>query len=281
MRLGLLPRTVVHCLLPTEEIVTQLREVRPDVLVGYPSILTDVADTVIAGGLRDLRPRFVAVGGETGTAGMKQRIRRAFEAPVYSVYGAEEFNLVAWGCPRSGLYHVCDENLILEVLRGGRPVDPGEEGEVVGTPLHSLAAPLIRYPPGDLAVRGPAPCPCGAPYSTLLRVEGGTLDVFSLPGGRVLYPFRVVAPLLEQAPWLRRCQLVQRDLDRFELLGALMNCSTTNDVEPLAQSLRAVLGDAVHLDIRMVEEIPVGPGGKYQPFQSVRSTRHRSGVEVD
>ncbi len=39
-RLGLLHQREVHCLIPTAEIVAQLREENPDVLIGFPAVLS-------------------------------------------------------------------------------------------------------------------------------------------------------------------------------------------------------------------------------------------------
>jgi phenylacetate-coenzyme A ligase PaaK-like adenylate-forming protein len=81
--------------------------------------------------------------------------------------------------------------MILEVLRDdGRPALPGEEGEVVGTALHSWIAPLIRFRMGDLVTRGAGPCSCGASNSVLTRVQGRVADRFFLPSGRSIHPRR-------------------------------------------------------------------------------------------
>lgn len=112
-----------------------------------------------------IRPKLVVVGGETFTDDMRRRVREGFRANVYAAYTSHEFRNIAVDCPATGRYHVCDESVIVELLRDGRPVQVGEAREVVVTGLHSYAMPFIRYPLGDLAVRGPSPCGCGAPYA--------------------------------------------------------------------------------------------------------------------
>ncbi len=78
---------------------------------------------------------------------------------------------MAWECRHSGDLHTCDDGVLVEVLRDGRPAEPGERGEVVVTNLHAYAMPFIRYRIGDLATRG-APCGCGAPFSTIGEITG-------------------------------------------------------------------------------------------------------------
>src|SRR5262249_14170377 len=70
----------------------------------------------------------------------------------------------------------------------GRPVPPGQLGELVLTNLHRWGSPLLRYRTGDLVRVDPRPCPCGQPF---LRLEGGILgrsdDMIHLRGNN-LYP---------------------------------------------------------------------------------------------
>src|SRR5207247_3047147 len=135
---------------------------RPEIVCGYPSAVAHVAARMQARDLREVRPRLVLVGGEVLGAASRRTIEEAFAAPLYDVYGAHEFNLLAWQCPASGDYHVCDDNVIVEIVGGdGRPVQDGETGEIVATALHSYTMPFVRYRTGDLAARGPGPCACG------------------------------------------------------------------------------------------------------------------------
>ncbi|MGQ9633623.1 MAG: hypothetical protein ACUVXB_05195, partial [Bryobacteraceae bacterium] len=164
---GLLPRYSVSCLLPAPEILARLSKIQPDILGGYPDALAWIASEAVKEDLRRIRPRFVTTGGETLTPDLRARIAECFRAPVYDSYAAHEFNLLAYECRETGLYHVAEENVLLEVLDNGRPVAPGQTGEVVATALHSFAMPSLPYWTGDLAVRGPLRCPCGAPHATL------------------------------------------------------------------------------------------------------------------
>ena len=83
----------------------------------------------------------------------------------------------------TGEMHLCDDNVIVEVLRDGRRAAVGEAGEVVVTGLHGHAVPYIRYNLGDTADPGDEQCRCGAPFSTLRDLRGRTMDYCLLPGG--------------------------------------------------------------------------------------------------
>ncbi|MER3445578.1 MAG: hypothetical protein C4291_01495, partial [Candidatus Dadabacteria bacterium] len=143
--LGLYPKTGIHAMLPLGEIVQTLQNLRPHVVAGYAGVLAKVAELISDIDSRMIRPRFVAVGGEVLTPLMRHQITEAFASPVFDIYGSHEFNLIAWECKDTGEFHTCDDGMIVEVINDGRPVATGERGEVVGTNLHSLAMPLIRY----------------------------------------------------------------------------------------------------------------------------------------
>ena len=132
-----------------------LVEREPEVIMGWPTILADLAprwNALRRPGTRG--PKFLISGGEVLSPHARQRITEAFSAPVYDMMGAHEFSLLAWECPSSHQYHLSDETIFAEVIVDGRPARPGEQGELVVTALHSLAMPFIRYNLGDLVMTG-------------------------------------------------------------------------------------------------------------------------------
>jgi phenylacetate-CoA ligase len=73
----------------------------------------------------------------------------------------------------------------------GRPVEPGERGELVFTSLYRKAMPLIRYRTRDIVQLADRRCPCGR---TLTAFEGGVLgrlDDMKKIRGVIVYPRRV------------------------------------------------------------------------------------------
>jgi phenylacetate-coenzyme A ligase PaaK-like adenylate-forming protein len=96
---------------------------------------------------------------------MRQRIEAGFGAPVIDFYDSHEFNMIAWQRPGTGYYQLAAQSVISEVLQDGHPVEIGEQGEFVGTALHSWAMPFIRFRLGDIVTRGEAP-------STLKEIQG-------------------------------------------------------------------------------------------------------------
>jgi len=241
-----------------------LRRWRPDFLQGYAGALSHVSEAMSGQARRDIRSRFMWCGAEVLTRPMRDRISKAFATPVYEIYGSHELHLIAWECRETGEFHTCDDNVIVEVLKDGRTAAPGEQGEMVGTVLHSFAMPFIRYRLGDIVTKGTDTCGCGAPFSTLRNVQGRTIDYFPLPDGRMLHPYHIVHIVLDSAPWVRRYRLVQERLDLVTLRVIPFGEPTREQVRRLERAVAPVLGPLVEFHVIQVPEIQVGPGGKFR-----------------
>ena len=268
-RLGVLRHEWVHCLLPAEEILARLRALEPDALGGYASSIAWIAGSMTEEDRARIRPRLVLTGGETLTTQLREQISQGFGAPVLDCYASYEHGLLASECPRGGRYHAAEWYVILEVLRDGRPAGPGKEGEVVATALHSYAMPFIRYRLNDLVTLGETPCSCGAPVTTLSRILGRTIEQFVLPDGKLIHPYALVVPLLAEAPWLRRYQIVQDRADRVLVKIIPLTNPSAEAVAAVARRLAAALEGQLAVEVELVEDIPPEPNGKYRPYYSL------------
>jgi phenylacetate-CoA ligase len=265
------------------EILEQIGRLRPDVITGPPTVLGTVAQAAFddagtrsrpAGGNARLRPRLVVAGGELMTSLMRRQIAEGFGAPVRETYGSHEVKLIGWECRETGLLHVADDSVLVEVMReDGRGAGPDETGEVVATALHSFAMPFIRYRLGDLVTRGPAPCPCGAPFSTIRMIRGRMVDYFPLPGGRVIHPYGLVLPLMRR-PWIRQYQLLQERVERIVLRVVAAPCPPRAELAEIERVAQESLGPGVQFAVALVPEIPLEPNGKLRPSRSLVSSSY-------
>ena len=266
---GLHHRRLVDGLQEPAQVAAQVLEARPDVLVGLPGMLDRLTAPALAEVIAAVRPRVVVIGGEVVTPAMRLRIRQAFAAPLYETYGSHECPLIAWECRHSGDFHTCDDGVLVEVLREGRPAEPGERGEVVVTNLHAYAMPFIRYRIGDLATRGGS-CRCGLPFGSIGEIQGRMIDYFPLPDGRLLHPYEIVSRLVwGPAEWLRQYQLVQEQRDRVVLYAVTDGTPSAERLEGIRRTVGPVLGPAVSLEIQVVDRIPFESTGKLRPSRSL------------
>jgi phenylacetate-CoA ligase len=268
-KFGVFRNTRIDAALEPQVILAKLKEVKPDVITGYPSVLDHVAGLMNEESRKVVRPRFLMSGAEILTLTRRNRISKGFEAPVFDVYSSVEFHNIAWECRDTGEMHTSDDSVIVEVLNGGRPANPGEEGEVVGTALHSYAMPLIRYRLGDIVTRGSDRCSCGAPYATIRKVQGRVGDYVQLPAGRMVH-VAVLDQAIRANPtnWVYHYQIVQ---ERLHLIVVKVVAAATPPPEALAamrDSVKEVLGRDVEAEVRLVDEIQSTRGSKQAIFRS-------------
>jgi phenylacetate-CoA ligase len=267
--LGFHHRQIVDGLQEPAQVAVQLREARPEVLVGLPGMLDRLTAPELAEIVAGIRPRQVVIGGEVATPAMRLRIRQAFAAPLHETYGSHECPLIAWECRHSGDLHTCDDGVLVEVLRDDRGAEPGERGEVVLTNLHAYAMPFIRYRIGDLATRAGG-CRCGLPFDAIGEVQGRMIDYFPLPDGRLLHPYEIVTRLVwGPREWLRQYQLVQERRDRVVLYAVTDGTASEDRVAEIGRAVRPALGPMVEFAVRVVDRIPFESTGKLRPSRSL------------
>jgi phenylacetate-CoA ligase len=267
--LGLYRYQLLHSVEQIDTIAERIVEGRAKVIVGITEVIHDVARSRHAEALARLGVRFIAPGGQKLTASMRQRMEETFRAQVYDCYATQEMGLIAWECSKTGDLHTCDGKLIVEVLRHGRPVATGEQGEVVATALHTWSVPFIRYPLGDLVTVGPAPCACGAPFGTIREIVGRQADFLQLPDGRIVHPGQIqVTALKDSFDWIRRCQYVQerRNLVRARVVPRV--APTEAQRGDLERNLRTVLGPDVELHLELVEDLGLEGTEKFKTVVS-------------
>ncbi|MGH8713787.1 MAG: phenylacetate--CoA ligase family protein [Casimicrobiaceae bacterium] len=269
----------IHCeesldgLAPGDEMADRLARSRADVVRGYPSMLLRIAACTQQRARHRVPPRLILSGGEVLQASARRTIEAAFSAPLVDFYGAHEFNLLAWQCPAGDGYHVCDDNVLVEIVDdAGRAAPIGEPGEVVATALHSYTMPFVRYRTGDIAVRGDDRCGCGLAFSTLRAIQGRAVDYLHLPEGRRLHPYAVTGHLAErEAEWISQHQLVQTGTGHVVLKIQPARTPKPGDVERLRAFGAGILGARVQFDVALVDRFPSHPSGKFHPYVSLHA----------
>jgi phenylacetate-CoA ligase len=254
--------TRVNSTLPIDQVAALLRASKPDVISGYPGVLARLAHH-LADGKNDLHPRLVVAVAELRTPTMRERLETVFQAPVRDMYSCYEFGQVASECPLGGTYHVCDDNVIVDI-------DGQGSGELIGTSLHFAAMPIIRYRLGDIVTRGPDRCRCGSPFSTLSSITGRTIDYFPLADGRVLHPHSIAAAVWAGGlAWMHQYQVVQLERDRVVMYVIPRRTPTRDEVRGTEIAGGEVVGPRVEFAVQLVEEIPDDPSGKFCAYRSL------------
>jgi len=203
-RLGLWRVDSLSLFKEPREWVEAWRSLRPDILWGYSGSLKLLARHALENGIDDIRPRRIFGVSDLVDAECRELVVAAFGQPLIDLYGAAEAGCISWECGRCGAYHVNADTVILEFLRDGRPVPPGEVGEVFVTNLHSAAMPIIRYGLGDLGAASRDLPSCGRSLPLMSIIEGRADDALLMPSGKRLSPlffFGLMKPVPGLAAW--------------------------------------------------------------------------------
>lgn len=251
-----------------KEQLTWLAEVRPNYLLTYPSNLLALLNATEEQSIRFDGLIEVRSIGETLSDELRRRCEDQWSVKMSDLYSSEEVGNIACQCPDSGLYHLMEENLIVEVLRDdGTPCEPGEIGRLVVTDLHNFATPLIRYDIRDYAEVG-EPCSCGRGLGTLRRILGRHRNMLRTPEGEVRWPLTGFHNFDDVTP-VRQYQFVQKERDLVEAT-LIVDRPLTDDQRT---ALEGIIRKALQWDHRLMisdqcAPLPVGVNGKFEDFVS-------------
>jgi len=237
-----------------------LTSFHPALIDSYPSSLEPIARFALNQGIETIRPRAVITSSETLHPSVRRLFEEAFACPVFDHYGAAEMAALITQCER-GTYHVNPEFGVVEVLRDGKPVGPGETGEIVATGFINPVMSLIRYATGDQAVRGASDhCPCGRAFPIIEQIVGRLDDVVITPEGR-----RVgrLDPIFKAVAGLHETRIVQDQPDHLQVEVVTAGSVLSKDQrESLQRELAHRLGPLMRIDIVEVSVIPRAASGK-------------------
>ena len=249
----------------------KLRRCRPRYLRGYPSLFVRFARLCQARGLslKDLRVKAVITTAESLSFSQRSEIQAAYDCPVANEYGCSEVQVIAFECPK-GSMHIQSDAVRVEFLREGRPVAPGEFGEIVVTDLTNQIMPVIRYKTGDIGRPREGSCSCGRTLPLMELTVGRTVELIKLPDGRVVHSevftpahgsffFKLVRDfhVIQETPARFRVQVVVGHEEEFHQVR-----------QEYIPFILAQLGEGIEVTIERVTEIPRHSSGRRPYFVS-------------
>ncbi len=247
-----------------------LHRFNPVHLFGYPSSLARLARHARDTGRRFANPalRAVFTTGEWLNPSDRATLEECVPCPVADGYGAREAGFIVHQCPE-GAYHIAMEGVVVEVLdANGRPVAPGEIGEITITNLDAWVMPFIRYRTGDLGALRATPCPCGRNLTCLDVVAGRRTDMLRTVSGGAAHALSVIYVLREE-PGIREYQVIQQP-DLSLDVNIVAGTSFRGEAQPaLASKLETCIGPGTPVRIHRVNRIEPAPSGKHRSVMSL------------
>lgn len=186
---GLFRRFVVLGDSPAREILSEIFQKKPQIILGYPVYLRELLRNLTAEDKQRLSESLKAIFTESELLIdiQRQQLEEGFGVPVFDDYSAYETLSLYYECSEHGR-HIVEDRVLIEILDdAGQPVADGIEGEVVATSFMERAMPFIRYKLGDRGYIETEKCPCGRSFKTMRLTKGRSEDFVTLPGARRLY----------------------------------------------------------------------------------------------
>lgn len=248
---------------------------KPAYLYGYPSGYMQLADLCRLKNLflGSLGIKAVISTAEILTPSQQGHLEKTFGCPVVNEYGCAELQVIAFECPQGGM-HINADTLLVEILDDrGKPIEPGQPGEIVVTDLFNSAMPLIRYRTGDVGTFKKGTCVCGRSLPLMELSIGRQVDMIRLPGGRLVHPEVFTPPhnnpffkplsehvksfqVIQETPISFRIQVVAED-QHLEMIR-----------DRFIELVEFYLGKGFRIRVERVSEILREPSGKLRYFIS-------------
>jgi phenylacetate-coenzyme A ligase PaaK-like adenylate-forming protein len=245
----------------TEGTIRHLRKLNPEAILGIPTFIYHLLHQAVEQKVRCSNLRRIVLGGEKVSAGLRLKLRElarelgAGEVNILATYGFTEAKQAWVECPfpqaqPSPGYHLYPDLGVVEIVdpATGRPVPPGNPGEIVFTPLDARGSVVLRYRTGDCIDGGltyePCPC-CGRRLPRLVgnisrRSEVKEMNLEKLKG--TLVDFNELEHVLDDAPHIGAWQVELRKVndDPLELDELILHVNKINgaDEAQLTRDLR-------------------------------------------
>ena len=235
----------------------------PTVLDGYPSTLYLLAK-FLQNRAEVFPLRAAVTSSETLYDFQRELIEDRFQCRVFDYYALAERVLFSNECDRHQGHHIAMEFGIAEIVdQQGHPAATGATGKLVGTSLHNWAMPLLRYVTNDMTALRPAGCSCGRALELMDDVTTKAEDLLTLPDGRLISPSVLTHPF-KPLDCIEGSQIHQTAPDSIVVRivpGAAYSGWHTSH---LIAELQARLGDAIRIDVQLVDRLEQSANGKFK-----------------
>ena len=245
----------------------------PRLVRGHPQAIQHLVSLLQEKHLDSWCPAVVTPTSETLYEFQREQMESAWQVPVMDSYGLKEHNVFIAQCCAGG-YHIYPEYGICEIVDDdGNPVQPGQEGWIVATGLHTYAQPLLRYNTRDRAVASHGRrCACGRTLPTVEHIVGRIDDcIYTHDGKR--YSGMHFAFFGRRG--IKKARLVQEDLSKVQVELVVTSEFAQAEQAALRDALERKVENRLTFEFRMVRDIVQENPGKFKFVVSRLKTEMR------
>jgi len=215
--------------------------------------------------------RIVITAGEPGAQvpATKSLVEKLWGAKNYDDIGSTEITNFGYECVAQKGTHLNEAMFLPESLdkETGKPVAPGEVGELVLSNLCCETAPLLRYRTGDLVRFDYDRCECGR---TSLRMIGGVIgradDMFHF-GGVNIFPSAIENFIRQVAEFANEYQLVVPPQGSGKRLRIRVEPASADVPDSKIQRAVKSLVDSITYNVKITPDVEVVAVGNLPRFE--------------
>ncbi|MBQ4802005.1 phenylacetate--CoA ligase family protein [Aquimarina sp. MMG015] len=243
--------------------VKKLNRFKPILLDGYPSAIYIISRFINKNNLTlNFTPKAIAVTAETLYDYQRLEIEKAFNCHVYNQYASSEGSPFITECTQGNLHLNTDSGIFEFINNKGEKAKAGEVAQLVVTSFTNLKTPLIRYNIEDtvlLSDEGKT-CNCGCLMPMIEKLTGREDDILWTKEkgyvGRMDTAYKGLEGIVKS-------QIVQESPN--EIIVNLIADEKFDEQmkQKLIYNMKDRLGETINYQIHVVNDIPLGPNGKF------------------
>lgn len=239
-----------------------LNNFNPKFINAYASAAYFLARYLEHRGIDTIRPKAILTSCEMLFDYQRETIERVFDCEVFDYYSGRDTTLHAAECAEHSGYHLSIENAVIEFIKEGEHVAPGEMGKIVITDLANYAMPFLRYEIGDLGIPSDEVCSCGRGLPLMKKVLGRVTDIITTKDGKHVHG-EFFTHLFYNTKGVKQFQFAQKTKEYAVLKIVKAKNYSQSEIDTIIQEIHMHCGD-IEVDVEFVESIPLTISGKHR-----------------
>ena len=260
-KIGFLRRLYLSATISVENHISQLVRYQPHALYSYSSYIILLANAFKNLGLREINPDIIFSTAEVLTTEARKYINSVFNTQIFDLYGCVETERLAWECKEHRGYHMDIDSTLIEFVKDGEAVAPGESGQLILTCLYNYAMPLIRYSIGDLGTPTDEKCPCGRGLPLMTNIVGRIDDMIYGSKDRIVVPENF-ANIMRNIPGIKEYRIIQENKNLIIVKFVKGQNFSERTIHRIIQDITEVVGRDLEVKPIVVNEIEKDQSGK-------------------
>jgi phenylacetate-CoA ligase len=252
----------------------KISKFKPAIIYGYPSAIFRLALFLNENKInaRQLGVKVVMITAESVTMKQRSLIEKVFGCKTANEYGCSETGGFVYECPERN-WHISSELTFVEFLDpGGRPVLPGQTGEIFLTHLRNNYLPIIRYRVGDMGMPLAEDCACGRGLPLMQVSVSKESDMVRLSGGNryssEIFDYINLAVMKRHPLSIHQFRVNQKTPNRFdiEIVAGPGQCEP--GCRMFEHLMKKQMGSDIEVCFKKVDAIQRESSGKLRYFRS-------------